>query len=572
MYTVKFVKENIEIQAEENQNLLDLMIKAGIQPDAPCGGNGKCGKCLVKILGANERIVKACETKPDQDMEVDTMQKKGTEQILTTGKEVATNFNPGLKQICIEVPACPFGKSIADWTRFADSFKEATGVASVEMNMRVASKVGSLIKFSNQVWVTYYDNHIIEIASEKQPVYMAAFDIGTTTVAGYLLNGTTGKEMTVASRMNPQTQYGADVINRSSYVLEHGGEDVTACIRACINELLQEMAVKKNITVEEICAVSIVGNTCMNHLFLGLNVNSLVHSPYTPTISDGLVLKAKEYDIKIHEDGVLLMVPNIAGFVGADTVGCLISTDLAEQKVWTLLIDIGTNGEMVLGKDHDLVTCSTAAGPAFEGAGITHGMRGAEGAISSAKYEDGEWKLSTIGDAPARGICGSGLLDTVAQMLRSGLIDETGEMEDGPSIVLVPEDQTSIDGPVTIEQKDIRELQLAKAAIATGIELLAVRQGITYDDIEEVWLAGAFGSFLSPRSACDIGLIPEELFPKIKAIGNAAGEGAKRVLRDEAQWKLASEMVPAIDFLELASMPEFQDSYVDQLEFPEFDV
>ncbi len=594
MNTITFTNENKTIQAENGENLLILMRRAGFKPDAPCGGNGKCGKCKV-TLGDGSTVL-ACQTKIEGDLTITDIH--GTPQdaqilmdaSIPAGKKAAAVprdneigeaqekipvSGPMLREKKVTVRPCPNGESISDWTRFAEGVGEP-----VKVDPRVSSKVGRMARGNGgTVYAVLFGNEVMDVYPESRDCYAAAFDIGTTTVAGYLLRLIRAGEeedsektepcvVTTDSCMNPQAQYGADVINRANYALENGMEEISACIHAAIQKLLDSMADKAGISTEDIFLISVAGNTCMHHLFLGIDVDSLVHAPYNPAVSDPMILRASDYELKAHEKTRLLMIPNIAGFVGADTVACLVATGLAEQEDWTLLIDIGTNGEMVLGRNHKMLACSTAAGPSFEGAGISCGMRGSAGAISKVVWADDHWECGVIGDGKARGICGSGLLDLAAELLRSGQMDEYGELDESP-LVLTDGEHSENGKPVTFEQKDVRQLQLAKAAIASGIHLLAKKQGIGIDEIRTVWLAGAFGSFLSPESACRIGLIPEELNGRITAVGNAAGEGAKMVLTDAQMWEYAESISKESGFLELAAMPEFQDRFVDELMFPE---
>lgn len=307
----------------------------------------------------------------------------------------------------------------------------------------------------------------------------------------------------------------------------------------------------------------------MHHLFLGVSVQSLVLAPYNPAVSEALTLRCKDFGLDVHPAGVLLMLPNIAGFVGADTTACIVSSNMVQQDQWTLLIDIGTNGEMVLGKGTQMYTCSTAAGPAFEGAKISCGMRGAAGAISKIRWEEDHWRFETIGNEKVKGICGSGLLDLAAELLRTEQMDELGALETGDKVLIASEEQTADGKPMYLLQKDIAELQLAKAAIAAGVKLLAKKAKISLEEIQQVWIAGAFGNFLSPESACSIGMIPPELRGRIRGIGNAAGEGAKQILKNQVLWEAAQSQTREISFLELATLAEFQDCFVDELEFPE---
>ncbi len=390
----------------------------------------------------------------------------------------------------------------------------------------------------------------VEIRPDGTDRYALAFDIGTTTVVAYLLDGTTGRLVDSASCLNPQGQYGADVISRIQEVLRCGGEEMKACIQTAMRELTRELSRRNHIPEEDMTAAAIVGNTAMHHLLLGIDPRPLVTPPYMPNVSQAL------------EYGNVRILPNIAGFVGGDTVGCMVATRFDRLEELTLLIDIGTNGEMVLGSKHRRIACSTAAGPAFEGAKISCGMRGAAGAVDHVWLEGDKIQYHVIGETAPKGLCGSGLLDLVAVLLDKEIITESGRLT-GKAFTLCEN--------VTLTQKDVREVQLAKAAIRAGIALLAQSLGIPLAEIQRVCLAGAFGNYMNPASACRIGMIPPVLLDRIEPIGNAAGEGAKLCALSRAEFDYSRQLAQGTEFLELASLPDFQDCYVDALEFCEED-
>ncbi len=388
-----------------------------------------------------------------------------------------------------------------------------------------------------------------ETTADGTDDYALAFDIGTTTVVCYLLDGKTGAQLAQSSAMNPQQQYGADVISRIQEVLDHGGGALSGCIRETMAALCREVCRRVGIAPEAVTVTAIVGNTAMHHLLLNIDPKPLVTPPYMPSVSRAMELP-----------GGVRVLPNIAGFVGGDTVGCLVATRFDRREKLTLLIDIGTNGEMVLGNKARRIACSTAAGPAFEGARISCGMRGAEGAVDHVWLEDGAIRFHVIGDTTPLGLCGSGILDLTAVLLETGTVTGSGRMPCGAFALCEN---------VVLTQKDVREVQLAKAAIRAGIELLAQTMGAEIPDIQQVLLAGAFGSYMDPRSACRIGMIPPALEGRIEAIGNAAGEGAKLCALSRAEFAYSQRLADTTEFLELASLPRFQDCYVDALEFEE---
>ena len=471
------------LTAEPGENLLKLLQRHGLVSDAPCGGNGTCGKCKVTVDG---KQTLACKTTVDKDLEVLLPETARTE-ILTKGLKV-------------------------------------------------------------------------QVKPDGTDSYTLAFDIGTTTVVAYLLDGCTGAMLTQSSCVNPQTRFGADVISRIQYAMDVDAQAVSETLKIALAELTRKAARAANISPARITAVSLVGNTAMHHLLLGIDPKPLTMPPYMPKVSHALELKAADF-LPVNPEAALRVLPNIAGFVGADTVGCLVATRFDRLEELTLMIDIGTNGEMVLGDQTGYLACSTAAGPAFEGAKITCGMRGAMGAVDHVWLEDGEICWSVIGGGEAKGLCGSGLLDLVSVLLQLEIIDESGRMEDGTFYLG--------DTQVFLTQKDVREVQLAKAAIRAGIELMCQKRGETPANIQRVYLAGAFGNYMDPASACAIGLIPPVLQDRIVPIGNAAGEGAKLCVLSREEFAYSKRLGEKAQFLELASMPQFNDCYVDCLLFEE---
>ena len=498
---VVFNKEKI-IFVEKGTTLLEAEREAGLKPDSPCGGQGKCGKCKVKIIcGSHVSENLACQVTVTENMEVETLSQETEHKILTEGNYRMTDVQPG-------IPALPNKENA------------------------------------------------------KTTCALAAFDVGTTTIAAYLLDAYDGKILAIGSILNPQSEYAADVIGRCNYELKHENNHLCKIVRKAINQLIKELSEKAGIKTKDIYGISFAGNTAMHHLFLGLSTAKLVVAPYVPAILKEHVYKACDYGINIHPEGILRVLPIIGSFVGADTAACLLATEFDKLDKLTLMVDIGTNGEIVLGNSERIVACSTAAGPAFEGAKITFGMRGAAGAIDHVIWENGRMKYTVIDNKEPIGICGSGLLDAISVMLNQKIIKPSGYLKESP-YYLTEKIYTS--------QKDIRELQLAKSAIAAGIRLLCLKMSVEVTDIDRVLIAGAFGNYMSPASACTIGLIPKELQDKIIGIGNAAGEGAKLAIINEKEFIRAAEIAEKAEFIELAFLPEFQDVFIEQMEFPEQD-
>ncbi len=392
-----------------------------------------------------------------------------------------------------------------------------------------------------------------------QSGHLLAFDIGTTSVVCYLLDGKTGAELASAGAANPQAVYGADVISRIQSALRGNMNDLTAAVRNCMLSLTEAVCQKADISPRQIGVVSVVGNPAMQQLFLEISPENLAAVPFAPKLTKAKIIPCNPY-LPCCPDALLLIVPDISGFVGADTLGCVLSTKLYESDEITLLVDIGTNGEMVLGNRERLIACSTAAGPALEGANIQFGMRGTQGAIDHVWLEDGQIRYSVIGAGKAKGICGSGLIDAVAAALELGLLNKRGRIQNETRTIPLA------DG-IYLTQEDIRQVQMAKGAIHAGIILMAAQLGLDISDIRRVLLAGAFGTHMDPTSACRMGLLPAQLESRITAVGNAAGSGAKMLARDQAALELCQSLTEKTEFLELASLPEFPKTFAKAMGF-----
>ncbi len=499
---VKFMPSKIEVVVPAGTTIMDAERAAGLGMEYPCGGNNKCGKCLVDVKQDRETCrVKACCTEVKDGMVINILNTTlKNENVLTSSCDV---------DVCKLCPLCDEG-------------------------------------------------------------YGVAFDIGTTTIAAYLLDLKTGKTLKTLGELNEQVKFGGDVVSRCMYAKDNGVDEIADVV----NKQADRMIAQFRIDANEIKAVTIVGNTCMQHIFARINPTSLVQIPYMPTKYGCFKLPALGILNNVAEDAEIYFVPVIAGFVGADTVGAILATRFYEKDDITLLLDIGTNGEMALGNKNGFVVCSTASGPAFEGAKITKGMRGAPGAIDHVWLDDGDLAFSTIGGVDAKGICGSGLIDLCASLVSAGAVMKSGRFDkkySGPiASRFIEVDGTfaiSLTSDVYITQKDIREVQLAKGAIAAGIKIMMDKLSVSYDDIKEVLIAGAFGNYMDPKNSCKIGLIPEELVDKIAPVGNAAGEGSKMCMLSKDEYLVCDKIAKTAEFIELASVPDFQDRFIKELDF-----
>ena len=408
--------------------------------------------------------------------------------------------------------------------------------------------------------------------------YGVACDIGTTTVVCHLVGLATGRVLATVGEGNAQRAYGADVIARIRASMDGLCPALTSAIIEQLSRMIGELCRSAEISVGDVNRMAVAGNTTMCHLLAGLPPDSIGVAPFTPLSLFGECHDAKTLSLPF--DGEVYICPAVSGYVGGDITADMLAAGLDRTDVPVLLIDVGTNGEMALGCGDKFVCCSTAAGPALEGAQIRFGMTAAPGAISGVRWADGKVVCSVIGDSEPIGLCGSGLIDAVAVMLDLGAIDETGRMlnmdeDDIPDqaapylLLLDGEPAFRLAGQVTVTQSDVRMLQLAKGAIAAGIRVLMDNCGADFGQVGELLLAGGFGSYIRPESAARIGLIPEELLGVTRAIGNAAAQGALETLvSEEARVRLAN-LRKAMDYRELSGLPQFNDAYMDAMMFPE---
>lgn len=419
--------------------------------------------------------------------------------------------------------------------------------------------------------------------------YGTAFDIGTTTVVGMLWDLERGVQVGTCAKTNPQNEFGMDVISRITFCGkdENNLDILKKKITVCIDEINSVLCEREGISKKDIRKVTVCGNTTMSHLVAGYPPNTLAVAPFSPAYTGRIEMTSEEASLDIADDAIVTVLPNIAGHVGGDITAGLIASRTLDEESLTVFIDIGTNGEIVLVDGNNAYACSTAAGPAFEGSAIMHGMRAAEGAIEKIRItDDGDVFFKTIGECEPQGICGSGLIDAIAQMLKAGLISKTGRLISDADVAkkgLAPalsERLVSIDGErrfilvskakgedIVITQNDIREVQLAKGAIAAGITLMLEETGKTEDDIAKIIVAGAFGNYIDKESAVTIGVLPKLDTEKIVSAGNTAGAGVSMALMNEKEMQLADEIVSEVKHIDLAAKEAFQKTYLTAMAF-----
>ncbi len=583
--------------------------QVGVPIEQVCGGKGTCGKCRVKVLSgtlsplspterrhlpagdqaAGYRL--ACQAAILADTAVEVPVTSGTTgiSILVEGLREPVDLDPLVQKDAVRVPPATLEDQVGDLEALERVLPGAPG-GSVRPTIEALRELPAVLRAADGLLTVVRSGGLIlsvEPGDTHQALYGFACDIGTTTVVGYLLDLTTGDRVAVASMLNPQAQYGADVVSRIDLVLRDaaGLETLRSAIVAAINDLIGQTVVQAGIEREQVYGISIVGNTCMHHLFLGLSPAALGASPYVPVVAGPLQLKAADAGLRAHPMAQLFVLPNIAGFVGADTVGVLLATRLLHKDGIRLALDIGTNGEMALGSRERLLACSTAAGPAFEGAQLAFGMRAANGAIDHVEI-DGDVHLHSIGHGKLRGICGSGALDVMAALRRLEIIDATGRLltrdevgarngqglaerlvphPQGSAFLLAPAAQTVLGTPIVMTQRDFRQIQLAKGAIRAGIEILMKELAIEPEQVVEACLAGAFGNYIRPESALAVGLIPH--FPRapITPVGNAAGAGAQMALLSRKDWQEAAAIMAHVEYVELSLRQDFNHVFMESM-------
>lgn len=559
--------------------------------NAPCGGRGTCGKCRVQATGKLSPVSEtecgllsqsdiengirlACMTTIEGDAEVWLSEEKA--RILTEGNDLHVDLLPTVSAEQLNVPEPDLDDQRSDLERLCESL----GAETADVSLHALRKLPAILRASgHHPWILRdLSGKIIDIAANEPCVYGAAIDIGTTTIAAYLIDLKSGTCVQSRSAMNPQRAYGADVISRIDYArAENGLDTLQKTVAGKISELIRSMLTAVGASDTDLKHIICVGNTVMVHLLLGISPENIASSPFIPAFTQKQRYAAEEiglpFSCAVVETGAC-----VAGYIGADTTAAAIACDMDEREGVYLLIDIGTNGEIALGGRDGIVCCSAAAGPAFEGAHIRCGSGAVEGAVSSVRLtEDGGVLLETIGGTAPSSICGSGLVDAIAEMLRVGIVDETGRIDEdeapeiwedrifdspaGLSFALT-EDKT-----VYICQKDIREVQLAKGAIAAGVQILLKHTGVGFDKVQKLFLAGGFGNYIDIHNACMIGLLPSELEHCAEPVGNAAGTGAQIMLMNHTVSGRCSDMAHNMKYIELSSQREFTELFSENMLF-----
>ncbi|OGA39849.1 MAG: hypothetical protein A3G24_22650 [Betaproteobacteria bacterium RIFCSPLOWO2_12_FULL_62_13] len=569
--------------------VVDAIRQAGVDMETPCDGRGRCYRCAIEasgalsplseieeearrlgLMGAGQRLACQVRSVGPTKIRVPEFALTGIAQIMADGTQIGHySFEPNVRRVLLRLVPPSVSDDVADRERLERALADA-GIRA-RCTLPILANLGQKLRgLQFHCAALLVGEEIIDIeAPDAAPVCGIAFDIGTTTVVAYLLDLLTGHELAVVSALNPQSRFGSDVISRITFAAEQseGLRVLARTVRTLMNDLIKKACTKAKVGAQRIYEVSVVGNAAMQHLLLAIDPRSLALAPYVPTTTGSLNLRAASLGLNVHPNGGLFILPGLGGFVGADTMGVILATRFHVGQGAALAIDIGTNTEIV-GREPDsgrLIALSTPAGPAFEGGRITSGCRGMIGAIQRVRLIDGKVGVETIGNANPVGICGSGLIDALAVMRQLGLLAASGRVLQGAEFLLVKEDRQQRKLGVT--QKDVRELQLAKAAIATGIKMVLNEIGIAEKDLREILLAGAFGNFIDRANAQSIGLLPGIAIEKVRQVGNAAGQGAKLALVSKAARVEAEKVAREVRVLNLAQQAKFQDVFLESMAF-----
>ena len=633
------INENIIIDIEpisrrvyllEDKTIYEILIKIGVAIRSLCGGQGQCGKCKILIQKGKEFLNQptpsekkfidaddlekgwrlACQAAISKDF-IQTLEKKKPPQfriylpeelvledfkILTSGTNKGADLNPNVIKLYIEVQKPTLDKPDSDIERILNSITSSDEYVDknnpINFDFELLKKIPDILR-ENDHKITLAlgnNNTVIEVepGNSVENNFGIAIDIGTTTLVGYLINLNNGKTYSIASKLNAQTAIGEDLITRITYIKDNqdGLQKLNSTVISGLNDIILKTCLKAKVKPSQIYEAVIVGNSVMHHIFLGINPINIGLSPYVPILQHGLNVKSRDLNLNISPQGNVYILPIIAGFVGADTMGVILSSHIDKEKDLTLAIDIGTNGEIIIGNQRILATGSCAAGSALEGAHINDGMRAAAGSIDTIKIDQEtlEVSYSTIKNKKPIGICGSGLIDATAEMLKAKILTRSGNFnkdllnheriikkDKGIEFIIVAKEETNLDKDIKISQNDIREIQMAKAAFFSGSRIILkyLNKELNEDlEIKQVYLAGAFGNYINKENARFIGMIPDISSNKIYQIGNAAGIGAQHCLLNKDLRAKAEDLKNKIKYVEIATKKEFQKEYAEAMYFP----
>jgi uncharacterized 2Fe-2S/4Fe-4S cluster protein (DUF4445 family) len=574
----------------------------GLPIDSTCGGRGTCGKCKVRVLeGASEvttadhRLLRkdevdngwrlSCQARIYEDMICEVPQLLRVPKAATMGLSRLVIIDPNVRKVYLELTEPDLHDQRSDVTRLRDALTaEGHDMSASVPVLRTLPK--TLRDAGFKITAVLAGEHLVAVepGDTTEDCFGVAFDVGTTTLVGTLMNLRTGMAAAVSSTLNGQAPFGADVISRISHAMNglESIDELKAAVVQTMNGILDDLYREAGVSPERTYEAVVVGNVTMLHLLLGIDPTPISMMPFTPTFMDALSVPAKEVGLRIHPAGFIQTLPALGAYVGADIVSGVLATNIAREDKMRVFVDVGTNGEIVIGSSQRTLATAAPAGPAFEGSQIKCGMRATDGAIEGVQLGDGVELQVIGGDVAPIGLCGSGLVDAVAQLLNVGLLDHSGRMRSAADVPNHPlaDRLIEVEGVrafllaegVYLSQRDVRELQFAKGSIATGIKILMSILGVVASELDEIYLGGSFGSYLNPESAKIIGLVPDVDVDKIIAVGNSAGEGAKIALLSYRERQVAFELPSRIEYVELSGRSDFNDAFVEVLRFPDLEL
>lgn len=621
--TVLFFPDNMVAHVEPGTSLLRAASLAGVELKSNCGGEGTCGRCLVKVKDGRVKmkspgnisqkakqagLVLACQTLVDGNVVVEIPKDSRLDEhqvLLDEKKDILVErddqlaegypLHPLCRKVKLTLSEPTLTENISDWTRLQSALRSELNCGDIHISLPVLRTLAEALRAGNwNVTVTVAqlngcaDVVHVEPAHSERKLYGLAVDIGTTTVVVYLLDMETGLTLGKKGTYNKQARYGDDVITRMIHAGDKAGglSDLHTAVIDTINQLVDELLTQGQISGEDVCMVTVAGNTTMTHLFLGLTPKYIRLEPYIPLAADTPPVRAGELGLKINPGAYVICFPSVASYVGGDIVSGTLVTNMARQEEITLFIDIGTNGEMVLGNQDWLVSAACSAGPAFEGGGITFGMRAMKGAIEHVEIDPQTYEVtvSAIGRMKAMGICGSGLIDCLAKFREVGIIDRAGKMQtdintprmrlgdDGWEFVLVFGTETECGKDIVITENDVKNLLRAKGAVYAGIRSMLKAVQLGEEVIDRVLIAGGFGNYINIRDAVTIGLLPDLPPEKYVFIGNSSVKGARLAMLSQEAFREAQELGRKITYLELSVGNDFMDEFMSALFLPHTDM
>lgn len=628
-HTVTFEAIDDTVQVKTGTLLSEAVLAAGVDLNQPCGGQGRCGRCALKVTNGDVRrrstirlskedidqgYALACQSVVESDIQLAIPPQEKIERLLTSDRTAAEVTVPEgyiytqhqvIQAVPLTLSPPDMSDQTDDWSRLTTGLRKQAGIEQVQATLGLLQRIGEVLRAGNWEVTAILDMHsmdgsqqpprLIEILPGKEmippPLWGAAIDVGTTTVTVWLVDLITGKVKAQAAQYNQQISRGEDVVSRIIYAGKNGGgENLRQLVLETINELLETVCkrVKSDppIKPEDILKATVVGNSTMMHLLLGIPPENIRMMPFTTTINQVPTLTAREIGIGIHPDGTIDCLPGVASYVGADITAGVLSSGVDNTERVTLFMDVGTNGEIVLGSREWLVTCACSAGPAFEGAGVGDGMRATKGAIEDIWINDTSLEPSfrVIGGVKPRGICGSGLIALLAEMFLTGVIDKAGNFntnlktdrirqgQHGWEYLICFGSETGDGEDIVITHVDVDNLLRAKAAIYAGFTVLAESVGIPLDWVEQVLIGGSFGKYINLEKAIEIGLLPDLAWEKFQFLGNTAVRGAYLALLDHQARNQVEEIATRMTYIELSADNKFYDAFMSALFLPHTDL